>query len=141
MSRGGQIGYAYKDGSVTSVYLHFEATVQQAGQILHKCYNKSAAAREIVKLGAVSYLSSSLFPKTGIPHTFNNPQSDVSVFYHRDRGEPLHKSSCRTVEEYRDLTSLQYVYLWINKEWHVSINEQGFFPLRVLFEVDWIARQ
>ncbi len=137
----GVIGYSNTDGSISASYVHFDAGTTKTGQLLHKCHNAGAKASYIAKSGGISYLTNVLVPESGTPHTFNNPQPAVSVFYPRDRNEKRKIHVYSTPAEYRDDLDVQYKYLWINKQWYVSINSEGFFPLSVLFTVDWIARR
>ncbi len=141
MSDQAAIGYEDEDGRVRAVYCHGSGEIAEAGQILHKCHNSIKAAKKIVSKGNLSRLGKHLNPGPG-EHSFDRPQQDVSVFYWRDRQEPKEMLEITTcVEDYRDLTLHQYVYLYTNDKWYVSINQQGFVPLHIFFEVDWIARR
>lgn len=73
------------DGTVEQVYCHWDGYLSNNGSLLMKHYTNAARLQELIDLGNLSSLAANISP-TG-PHTFDNPQEDVCVFYGRDRGE------------------------------------------------------
>jgi hypothetical protein len=54
-------------------------------------------------------------------HTFDEPQKDVTVAYHRDRGEDLQEARIdASIREYRKSDYEQYGYVFtLDNEWKV----------------------
>ena len=67
------------------VYLHWDGDM--AGSILREHYNDYDSAVELVTNGDISSLGKLISPPEGVPHSFNNPAPDVTVFYQRDRND------------------------------------------------------
>ena len=85
MATRSRIAIEYPNGSVQSIYCHNDGYLDHNGRILNNFYTDREKVRALIKLGDISSLSKEIFP-TG-PHSFSNPQGDVVVAYHRDRGE------------------------------------------------------
>lgn len=76
-------------GEAKAIYCHYDGYPSNQLPILEKYYNTPEKVRELMELGAISYLAPKIKPDEGQSHSFNNPAPDVVVAYHRDRGEPL----------------------------------------------------
>ena len=64
-----------------------------------KHYQERKKVEDLIALGSLSILAKNIEPTE--KHTFSNPQSDVVVAYHRDRGEAYRKpDSHRHREDY-----------------------------------------
>ncbi len=70
-----------------SIYSHWDGYPSHVGKILKQSYNTKEKALELVKMGDISILGNKLHPNENEPHSFDNRQYDVTVFYGRDRGE------------------------------------------------------
>ena len=64
-----------------------------------------------MELGALSYLAPRVKPNPGETHTFDNPAKDVTVAYHRDRGDEL-----RTGHDDPE----EFDYVWDGEKWNLS---------------------
>jgi len=89
MATRSRIAIENEDGTVTSIYCHFDGYVEHNGMILQEHYNERSKVEALIALGDLSYLDANIEP-TG-KHTFNDPEEGVTVAYHRDRGEPLNQ--------------------------------------------------
>jgi hypothetical protein len=95
--------------------------------------------KELIALGAISSLCKNIAPSEPMEHligvrmlkefkvlpksvhTFDEPQKDVTVAYHRDRGEDLQEARIdASIGEYQQSDYEQYGYVFtLNNEWKV----------------------
>lgn len=111
------------DGSIRVIYCHWDGYPSNNGKLLLEHYNTPEKINALLDLGAVSVLRSSIKCPDG--HTFDDPADDCTIFYIRDRGEPVEE--CKAVvlpnqAEY-DKTGEEYNYLFSNGKWTVKGNE------------------
>lgn len=78
------IAVEYADGTIKSIYCHWDGYTSHpgVGSILHQFYQRKRQARALIDLGNISILGRYL--KTSKPHTYYDPQKDVTVAYVRD---------------------------------------------------------
>ena len=67
---------------------------------------------ELIALGSISSLKPLAAPPEGATHTFDNPLEDVTVAYHRDRGEELSIKVHGKVQEFANSDIEQYGYVF-----------------------------
>jgi hypothetical protein len=112
MSTRSRIAIENQNGSVTSVYCHFDGYISGVGKTLEKHYTDRSVVEELIELGDISALDMT-------------PSSTPS--YHRDRGEDLRKTSYLCVEDLFNLgfqSGEEYVYCFTkNNIW--LVNEDG----------------
>ena len=94
MSTNSTISIKRKDGTQTSIYGHWDGYIKGVGVTLQLAYNTAEKVEELLKLGDLSSLRYHTEPKEG-KHSFDEPQSDVCIAYHRDRGEQFRQSGGR----------------------------------------------
>lgn len=118
MATQSRIGIQLEDGTVKSIYCHFDGYYDGVGQELMDSYTDRAKVEKLITLGDISFLRSEIEP-TG-PHSFNDPQDGVTVAYHRDRGEDLiHPYIDNSAESF--FNSDRYSYLFnIDGVWMIS---------------------
>ena len=85
MSTRSRIGILNSDGSVKSIYCHWDGYPSNNGAILLEHYTDAKKVEELIALGDISSLGSKI--STDKPHSFDDPVEDVVVAYGRDRGE------------------------------------------------------
>lgn len=85
MSTHAAIVVKMKDGSYQGIYVHHDGYRDGVGRTLIENYNDQKKAEALVALGDLSSLAPLLAPTSA--HTYDNPQKDVTVAYHRDQGE------------------------------------------------------
>lgn len=97
MATRSTIALEFADGTVQSVYCHWDGYLENNGKLLMQHYMDPFKVRELIDLGSLS----SLAPEIGVKHQFDNPHPYKSVewqawhdahknqctFYGRDRGE------------------------------------------------------
>lgn len=99
-----------------SIYVHSDGYPAYMWPMLTKHYNSEELATKLVSLGDASFIDERLEP-TGI-HCFGSPEDGVSVFYHRDRGEPWSNCSTTMYNTKKEMfNSFYYSYIWEDGQW------------------------
>lgn len=85
MGTRSRIGICHQDGSITSIYTHWDGYPRHHGPILIKHFSTEAKLRELMALGDLSSLACEL----GAQHPFENRKDhlDWCTAYGRDRGD------------------------------------------------------
>ena len=126
MSTRSEIGILNKDNTVTSIYCHWDGYPDYNGAILSKYYTDEKIVRELIKNGDLSSLHKNIEPDKKPEHSFDNPQENVCIYYHRDRGEEWTHTSYRTYSNIKEWKKVvkegwqEYLYLFINGKWYFS---------------------
>jgi hypothetical protein len=127
MATRSRIGIQNEDGSVDSIYCHFDGYPEHNGDILVNHYSEREKVQKLINLGSIS----SLAPEVDAPaliscalsegHSFENQIKGVTVAYHRDRDEDLQIRKSKTVEDYfmGDIEEFGYLYT-LEGEWLVK---------------------
>ena len=119
MSTHSRIGMEQEDGSVKSIYCHFDGYPSHNGKILNESFKDHDKVKSLIDLGDISFLRSEVEPT--FEHTFSNPQEGVTVAYHRDRGESLHSNKDKSVSAFFSLQNEPYIYMFTQEgEWLVK---------------------
>lgn len=119
MGTRSSIAIENEDGSVTSVYCHWDGYLSHNGVILLEAFSDRKKLANLLKKGDIS----SLGRKIGKKHTFDERPEDTCTFYRRDRGERnvkacLYPTRMAWIEGNRQ----EYNYLLtLDGEWLVSI--------------------
>lgn len=118
MATRSRIGIELENGTVKSIYCHWDGYISNNGKILLECYDRDKTL-DLVKLGDISSLGDQVDP-TG-PHSFESPQHGVTVAYHRDRGESLNYRTNKSVEDFFKSDYEEYGYvLGLDGRWLVA---------------------
>lgn len=116
MSTNARIGILNKDKSTDSIYLHWDGYPSHVTPILLRSYNTPEKIRELISFGDISILGDNVTkPDKSKPHSFNNPQPNTVVAYHRDRQEPWYDTKPLHTENKKKLlepTYVPYIYLF-----------------------------
>ena len=91
MSTNSTITLRRNDGSETSIYCHWDGYISGVGVTLQLAYNTAEKIEKLLELGDLSSLHYYTEP-TSNTHDFENPEQDICVAYHRDRGEEFRQS-------------------------------------------------
>jgi len=114
MSTRSRIAIENQNGSVTSVYCHFDGYISGVGKTLEKHYTDRSVVEELIELGDLSALGTS-------------PSSTSA--YSSNRNEDLHKTSYLCVEDLFELgfqSGEEYVYCFTkNNIWLVNEEESN----------------
>lgn len=130
MATRSRIAIENPDGSVKSIYCHWDGYPEHNGRILNDHYQERKKVESLIELGSISILDENVDP-TG-PHSFENPQDGVTVAYHRDRGEAYRKpDGHRNSESYFKGDIEEYGYLFTKEnEWvYVSYSDRRPRPI------------
>ena len=117
MATRGNIGILNSDGSVTGIYVHFDAYPAYVGKTLLNCYTDTDIVNKLIDLGDLSSLGEDLYA-TG--HTWKSPIEGVCVAYGRDRGEKDVESQrfINEIEYKMNGNGVDYQYLFKNDKWY-----------------------
>lgn len=127
MSTRSMIGKVY-DGKVKAIYCHWDGYPSYTGNILETYYNNDEIIDELIGLGSLSYIAPRIKPNEGEEHSFECPAKDVTVAYHRDRGEDIQFYEYDSIDKflyeiYDSASWIEYLYLWDNGAWEVYERE------------------
>ena len=116
----------YENGAVKSIYCHWDGYIEHNGEILFKHYDTTDKVEELIMLGDLSCLDTSI----GVKTDFNAPEPNQCIAYHRDRGEEL---NIRASDEESMKNWEEYNYLFKNGVWLVScsLTNYEFEPLKL----------
>lgn len=96
------------------IYCHFDGYLSGVGQTLQSHYVLPGKVSELIDLGDISSLGPAV--STEDIHTFDNPKANVTVAYHRDRGESDTEAhvtdSLEDIMEYFKGSGVEYIYIF-----------------------------
>lgn len=122
MGTQSSVSVVHSDGSVISSMGNYDGHIDFTGMILAKHYASYDKALNLIECGDFSMIGSKLDPTPGSGHSFANPEKDVTVFYHRDRGEPTAHTKARnfcSIEETIKAVGCEYNYFYMDGQWVV----------------------
>jgi len=126
MATRGNIGILNSDGSITGIYVHFDAYPAYVGKTLLNCYTDTDIVNKLIDLGDLSSLGEDLYA-TG--HTWKSPIEGVCVAYGRDRGDKGVESRVfKSIEQYNrnaDNSGVNYQYLFEDGMWMYRKTHKG----------------
>ena len=131
MGTRARIGIVEPDGSVTSIYTHWDGYPDHHGPILLNHYTTEERVRALLALGDLSVLAEDI----GEKHDFNNPPEGVCNAYGRDRGED--GVSARRSASVNDLKEIAEEYTYLFRPgigWQVSGRDDGYVSLADLIK-------
>ena len=106
MATRSRIGIEHQDGTVTSIYCHFDGYISGNGETLQTNYSNREKVEQLIALGDISSLESDI---------------DETIAYHRDRGEDLNQHQHKDVEGFFVDNMQEYGYLLTkDNKWLVS---------------------
>ena len=119
MATRSRIGIQNEDGSVNSVYCHWDGYPENNGDILVVHYKEREKVQKLIGLGSLSSLAPEIDAPEG--HSYENPVPGVTVAYHRDRGEPMQMKQHISPENFFASDIEEYGYLYtLEGEWLVK---------------------
>lgn len=121
MATRSKIGVRQSDGTITSIYCHWDGYPSNQMPILLGSYNTIEKANELMELGSLSSLGPRLAPNPDEQHSFDKPVDGICAAYHRDRGEELSISRREHIFEFLQSGSgEEYHYLFRDGKWEVG---------------------
>lgn len=110
-----QCGIAIKtEKGYDTIYVHSDGYPDYMWPMLTENYNSEELAAKLVSLGDASYIDKQLEPTSDF-HKFGMPEPNVSMFYHRDRGddwEDVRPALYQHHERKRLLHEWYYLYIF-----------------------------
>ena len=120
MATRSRIAIENQDGTVTSIYCHFDGYLDGVGKTLFEHYDREKTEK-LIELGAISVLKESTLD---------------TIAYHRDRNEDLYFETFPNVEDLFDYgfeSGIEYIYcLTIGGIW--LVNKLGRSTVDILVE-------
>lgn len=107
------------NGTVTSIYCHWDGYLSHNGNILYQFYRDVAKVRELMALGNIS----SLGREIGTQHAFDTRPEGETTAYGRDRGEDNQEAKLYgSWNELIDNDGEEYNYIFEPKDnaWYVE---------------------
>jgi len=101
------------DGTITSIYCHWDGYPEGVGQTLIDHYTDLTKIDQLLALGDLSILAEEI----GEQHDFDNPTEGWTLAYGRDRGEdepPMTHPNVDMWKAERYGNGCEYGYLWMN---------------------------
>ena len=151
------IALEFADRSVEQVYCHWDGYLEHNGAILQEHYSDPFKLRELIDLGDVSSLKSTVGTKHAFSHFDNGMTQDeyyklygeMTTFYGRDRGETgADKKSFVDFQDYlahHQWEEYDYILRNINGKavWFVSDHDGAYVELEqaIMDEQDRIAQE
>ena len=132
MATRSTIAIQNEDGTVTSVYCHWDGYPAHNGRILQEHYTDAQTVAELISLGDISSLGERISPTVGSGHTFENGEPGTTVYYGRDRGERgVAPQKALNADSWRYTCGQEYDYLYVASEgaWYVGKHGRALKPL------------
>ena len=126
MSTRSFIGRINPDNSVTIIYCHWDGYPEHQLPILYYSYSNEEKLTALLDLGSISYLDENVTPPEHKKHDhfFNHPVPDVTLAYHRDRGDPWEECKPETYPSLENLLNgcddnywIEYYYIFDGDKW------------------------
>ena len=138
MATRSRIAIELADGTVLSIYCHWDGYPEHNGKILLENYSTDASVVSLIKLGNISFLGKSTDCPDG--HSFETPVQGYTVAYHRDRGEDLVPARIHeSVEDFFNSDIEAYGYCWTDGKWLVKEGYTGNPPQELKTVLEQLA--
>lgn len=129
MATRSRIGMELENGTVKSIYCHWDGYPSHNGRILLEHYQDAEKVKALIELGDISSLEKEV--STDAPHSFEKPCDEVTVAYHRDRGESFNSRTNKDLDCFLTSDIEEYGYVFTKEgEWVVARPGGGYKPLK-----------
>lgn len=122
MATRSTISITKADGTIQSIYCHFDGYPEGVGKVLKEHYTNVEKIEQLIELGSISSLDKECYKPEN--HTFEHPVDGFTVAYHRDRNEPWDRvkpEKFGNFESFRVSADWQeYNYLYKDGKWLVK---------------------
>jgi len=114
MSTRSYICIETKENEYKGIYCHSDGYLTYNGAMLIDHYQDREKVEKLISLGNLSTLCEKVEPDPRFPHSFDytERQSDVCVFYGRDRGESKQDAHPVTLKQLAEDPWIEYVYIY-----------------------------
>lgn len=134
MATRSTIWYKDKENDIyKGIYCHWDGDIDYNGKILFDYYNDINKIKELVQLGSISSLNKNINPSVESNHSFEKPEKDTVIAYHRDRGEDLCIYNKNTLEGIKSLKE-DFNYLFENDCWNLLNNDLSLTKIEDLLK-------
>lgn len=127
MATRSRIGMVNEDGSISSVYCHWDGYPSHNGVMLLENYQDPEKIKMLLSLGDLSSLAPKITPDGNSVHNFDSPTDGVCVFYGRDRKEK--GTECKVAANMKEFLELgdwcDYCYIFEAGVWFVVTMHKG----------------
>jgi hypothetical protein len=126
MATRSKIAIEDQDGTVRSIYCHWDGYPSHHGPILLEHYTTQEKVESLIALGSISSLAPETEIPEGVTHNFENPADGIVVAYHRDRKEPIAIKAHGSVNDFikSDVEEYGYIFTaageWLFANGHVG---------------------
>ena len=110
------------DAGYKSIYCHWDGYFDYMYPMLDTWYSSQERAEALVNLGDASFIAKRLTPSQDSNHSFEHPEEDVSVFYHRDRGERWEQTAPQVFTKTTVVNDFYYAYIFEDGQWNAYKN-------------------
>jgi len=121
MSTRSFICKSFPNNTVVGVYCHYDGYPSGVGATLSTYYTTTPRVDALLSLGSISQLHPRLVPDLGDTHTFDKPAANVTIAYHRDRGEAMSSTTFPSLDvmvaNVADQLGVEFVYIWDGAAW------------------------
>lgn len=141
MSTNSTIGIQNPDGTIRSVYCHWDGYYGYNGRILFENYTTAEKVNELIDHGSISSLGCEI----GYKHDFDmrvpvndKHQAVMCKFYHRDRGdwEFWYPSKVVGRNMFIDIGAGPYYYLFVDGVWKTYTYKDGWNDLSHIIHIN-----
>lgn len=123
MATRGRVGIKLDNGTVVSIYQHWDSYPSCLGQTLLLYYKDKVKVEKLIALGDCSSVREEVDIPEGMSHSFDKPLNNVTVAYGRDRGESkpyIEPHIDGSEEEFWKSDIEEYGYLFKDNKWYVA---------------------
>lgn len=119
MSTRSYICIEQKDGTYKGSYCHSDGYLTYNGAMLIDHYQDRDKVEKLISYGDMSSLCENVDPNPNKPHSFDDRQEDVTVFYGRDRGEKNTEARIIKLEDINSPDSwIEHCYIYgLDNKW------------------------
>lgn len=112
-----------------AIYCHNDGYPSYLYHMLNNHYNDLDRVLDLISCGDASIIKKRLVPSENSGHSFSNPEKDVCIFYHRDRGDTWDEAAVAIFkkEQLLSLKGCDYIYIFENNAWHLYVNGKESF--------------
>ena len=126
MSTNSRIGIQDEDGTIRSIYCHWDGYPSANGKTLYEEYQDREKVMALIELGDLSCLYGALVPEEGVVHSFWSPADGVCVAYHRDRQDDYRNPRLdESIEEFKERGFSSYGYVYTSGNQWILYTEDG----------------
>ena len=124
MATRSTIAILNNDGTVTAIYCHWDGYLEHHGLILSEYYTEQSKVKELISNGDLSALRENINPTE--EHSFEKPQDDVCIYYHRDREEDWESNKPTNYDGLNELwddfknSDREFLYIYIGNDWYYT---------------------